>query len=125
MGKKILVVDDEQRIVDLLYKFLSKEGFTVSTATDGEGCLKLAKVLIPDLIVLDVNMPGMDGGDVVNKLLEDEKTKRIPVIFLTGSVTDEELIKGGSMIANHLFMSKGSDLNEQIRTIKRILGVLN
>lgn len=125
MGKKILVVDDEQRIVDLLYKFLSNEGFTVSTATDGGCCLKLAKELIPDLIVLDINMPGMDGCDVVNELLKDEKTKSIPVIFLTGAVTDEELIEGGSMIANHLFMSKGSDLNEQIRTIKQILGVSN
>lgn len=121
MEKKILVVDNEQRIVDLLYKLLSKEGFTVFTATDGEGCLKLAKKEVPDLIVLDVVMPGMDGGTVVSILEEDEKTKSIPVVFLTGAVTDKELIGSGGWVANRLFISKSSDLNEQIKAIKKAL----
>ena len=108
MEKKILVVDNEQRIVDLLYKLLSKEGFTVFTTTDGEGCLKLAKKEVPDLIVLDVVMPGMDGGTVVRILGENEKTKSIPVVFLTGAVTDKELIESGGWVANRLFISKSS-----------------
>lgn len=123
MEKKILVVDNEKNIVDLLYNFLSRERFKVFTATDGESCLKIARQEAPDLIVLDVMMPGMDGGDVANKLQENAKTKNIPVIFLTGAVSEEEVAKSGGQIANRLFISKFSDSKEQIRIIKKALGI--
>lgn len=123
MEKKILVVDDEKRIVDLLYNLLSKEGFKVFAATDGESCLRIARQETPDLIVLDVMMPGMDGGDIVSNLQEDEKTKNIQVIFLTSAVTEEEVGKRGVQIAGHSFISKFSDSNEQIRQIKKALGI--
>ena len=123
MVKKILVVDDEKRIVDLLYKLLSKEGFKVFTATDGESCLRIARQEAPDLIVLDVMMPGMDGGDIMSNLQEDEKTKNIPVIFLTGAVTKEEVAKSDGEIAGRLFISKFSDSNELISKIKKVLGI--
>ncbi len=121
MQKKILVVDDEKRVVDLLYNLLSKEGFMVLTATDGESCLRLARQEAPDLIVLDLMMPGMDGGDIASNLQEDEKTKNIPVIFLTSAVTKEEVVKEGGQIADRSFISKFSDSNEQIREIKKAL----
>lgn len=123
MQKKILVVDDEKKIVDLLYNFLSKEGFRVLTATDGESCLRIARQEAPDLIVLDVMMPGMDGGDIASNLQEDEKTKNIPVIFLTGAVTKEEVAKSDGEIAGRLFISKFSDSNEIISKIKKLLGI--
>ena len=123
MEKKILVVDNEKRIVDLLYTFLSREGFKVFTATEGESCLRIAREQVPDLIVLDLMMPGMDGGDIANNLREYEKTKNIPVVFLTGAIEEEEVAKSDGKIGNHLFISKSSDINEQIREIKKALGV--
>jgi CheY-like chemotaxis protein len=121
--KKILVVDDEKKIVDLLYHFLAKEGFKVFTATDGESCLRIAREEAPDLIVLDVIMPGMDGGDIASSLKQDIKTKDIPVIFLTGALRDEEGVKDEGQIGNYLFISKSSDINQQIDKIKKVLGV--
>lgn len=119
VGKKILVVDDEKRIVDIFFKLLTKEGFTVLTATDGEGCLKAAREEAPDLIVLDIVMPGMDGGDVAMKLWEDEKTKKIPLVFLTGAITKEEVVERYGDMGNHLFLLKSTDISKQIQMIKR------
>jgi two-component system alkaline phosphatase synthesis response regulator PhoP len=123
MEKKILLVDNEKNIVDLLYKLLSMEGFKVFAATDGEGCLRIARQEVPDLIVLDVVMPGMDGGDIASNLQKDKKTQNIPIIFLTGVVTEEEVANIGGQIANRLFISKFSDINEQISKIKGVLGI--
>ena len=123
MAKKILVIDDQQGIVDILNKFLSKEGFEVLTATDGGTGLRLAKKHVPDLIVLDVMMPGMDGGEVMAKLQEDDKLVHIPVIFLTGAVTEEESIIRNQKITGRIYMSKAGDIMEQVKIIKRVLGL--
>jgi DNA-binding response OmpR family regulator len=123
VAKRILVVDDEQRIVDLLYKFLSKEGFEVLTSIDGESALKLAKTSVPDLIVLDVMMPGIDGGDVMASILEDEKLRYTPVIFLTGAVSEEEAIIRSEKGTGRLYMSKAGDIREQVKAIKGALAV--
>lgn len=121
MGKKILLVDDERRILDILGKSLSKEGFKVFTATDGESCLKLAQEEAPDLIVLDIMMLGMSGATVSAKLRDNEKTKNIHIIFLTGLFYKEE--SGNKDIDNseNEFISKSSDLNTQINQIKKAL----
>ena len=121
MAKKILVVDDEKEIVDLLYKFLSKEGFEVLTSTDGVAALQLAKKFLPDLIILDVMMPGMDGGAVMEKILEDGKLRNVPVIFLTGAIAEDEARGREGKDAGRLFMSKGGDIREQIKIIKKLL----
>lgn len=123
MEKKILVVDDEKRIVDLLYNLLSREGFKVFVATNGKSCLRIARRETLDLIVLDVVMPGMDGGEIASNLQENKNTKDIPIIFLTGAVTEEEVVKRKGQIANRFFISKFSDINEQISKIKKVLGI--
>ncbi len=123
MGKKILVIDDEQRVVDLLSKFLSKEGFEVLSAIDGNTGVRLAKKFIPDLIILDVIMPGMDGGEVMEQIQEDDKLAHIPVIFLTGAVTEEESAVRNEKSSGLLYMSKAGDITEQIKFIKKVLSV--
>ena len=89
-SRTILVVDDEKDIVDLLRYNLSKEGYSVLTAVDGKQALEQAQ-RDPDVILLDVMMPGYDGWDVMKRLKRNEHTARIPVIFLTakGSEVDE------------------------------------
>lgn len=88
--KKILIVDDEKKIRELLELRLMDEGFEVIQAVDGEDGVQQARKHSPDLILMDVMMPKMDGAEAVNVLQQDEKTKDIPVIFLTSMITKEE-----------------------------------
>ena len=87
---KILVVDDNRTIKLLLEKKLSAEGFRVITASDGSEGLSTAAREMPDLILSDVDMPVMDGGEMVSKLKASAKTHHIPVIFLTSLVAKNE-----------------------------------
>lgn len=80
---KILVVDDERDVVELLKFLLEKDGYTVVTAYNGREALTVTNQNQPDLILLDVMMPEMDGYTVQTQLLDNPKTKDIPIIILT------------------------------------------
>ena len=89
-AKKILVVDDNRTIKMLLEKRLLAEGYAVVTASDGkEGLMAVAREM-PDLILSDVDMPVMDGGEMVSKLKSSIQTSHIPIIFLTSLITKDE-----------------------------------
>lgn len=118
---RILVVDDEERMVKVLQGILTKEGFSVLTAYNGEDCLKIAKNELPNLILLDVVMPGMDGAEVCASLQEDAKTANIPVIFLTGLIGEEEIIENKGLIGGHLYLSKLSSIAEIVKRINDVL----
>ena len=83
MAKKILIVDDEQDILDLLQFNLEAEGYDVLSAADGNDALEIARSEVPDLIILDIMLPGKDGWEVINGLKQHSQTQHIPVIFLT------------------------------------------
>ncbi|MCD6447536.1 MAG: response regulator [Thermoplasmata archaeon] len=82
MKKKILIADDEPEIVDIVKRML-EEKYEVITAYDGEECIEKAKKEKPDLILLDILMPKLDGWETLKRLKEDEETKDIPVSMLT------------------------------------------
>jgi DNA-binding response OmpR family regulator len=84
MAEKILVADDEQEIRNLLDHFLKGQGYEVILASDGNEALKLASEKNPQVIILDIKMPGLDGLEVCKRLREKEQTKLIPVIVITG-----------------------------------------
>jgi two-component system alkaline phosphatase synthesis response regulator PhoP len=94
IAPKVLLVDDEQDIVDLLKYNLEREGYAVSTALNGRDALKLAKSERPDLIVLDIMMPGMDGVEVCNQLRQLPEFKRTLITFLTARSEDYSQIAG-------------------------------
>lgn len=81
--KKILVVDDEEDITELVKKLLKSEGFDVVTANSGKEALALLESTTPDLIFLDLFMPGMSGWDVLREIRKREELKEVPVIMLT------------------------------------------
>lgn len=83
MKKKILIVDDEPGIVRLLALRLKVKGYEVFEAFDGLQCVEIAKEEVPDLILLDIKMPVMDGITAFEKLIQMDITKKIPVIFMT------------------------------------------
>ena len=94
MTKTVLVVDDEKDIRDLIAYNLTKEGFTVVSAADGNEALEKVKQNPISVIVLDIMMPGMDGYEVCRAIRANEKTARIPVLFLTARAAEVDQIIG-------------------------------
>ena len=85
MTKKVLIVDDEKDIIKVVLHRIKGQGYDVITALTGEEALEKVKQEIPDLILLDLRLPGISGGEVCEKLKSDERYKHIPIIFLTAS----------------------------------------
>jgi len=88
-AKKILVVDDEEELLGLIDKTLSAEGYEVTTAITAEDAVNKARTLTPDLILIDIILPDMEGPEAVRILSEDPLTGNIPAIFLSGIITRE------------------------------------
>ncbi len=91
---KILIVDDTPVNLDILLKTLEEENYRISVSLDGEGAIKIAPQFKPDLILLDVMMPGIDGYETCRRLKENEETKDIPVIFITAKNQTEDVVRG-------------------------------
>jgi len=119
--KKILIVDDEMDVLSVLEKGLASEEYSVIKADKGKDALVLAKSERPDLIILDLEMSDMYGGDIARMLKEDPETKHIPVMFLTGMFPKEEEKKGGRVVAGHVLFAKPYDIKELVTAIKRLL----
>ena len=109
----ILVVDDEQDLLDLIEYNLKQEGFDVLKAEDGVEGIEMAREHSPNLVLLDIMMPKMDGLEVVERMREDSKLKRIPIIFLTARGDEKTEVEG---------LDKGGDdyITKPISTTKLI-----
>lgn len=83
---KILIVDDDQEILDLVRNYLENHGFETLTSLDGGEALRKARTQKPDMIVLDVTMPVINGYEVCARIKQDETTRHIPVLILTGRI---------------------------------------
>ncbi len=94
MAKTILIVDDEQDILDLLTFNLKREGYETLTAADGDTALELAHSSHPDLVILDVMLPGVDGWEVLRELRRDPRTENLPVVFLTAKDSEIDEVVG-------------------------------
>ncbi|PIR00957.1 MAG: hypothetical protein COV66_03785 [Nitrospinae bacterium CG11_big_fil_rev_8_21_14_0_20_45_15] len=92
-GMKILIVDDVPENLDIL-SYILKKNFDLSVVSSGEKALQVLDKFEADLILLDVMMPGIDGYETCKRLKANEKTKDIPVIFLTGKIDEESIVKG-------------------------------
>ncbi len=122
MRKRILVVDDERYIVNILDFTLGAEGFEVVSAANGEEALKKAMKIAPDLIVLDVMMPKIDGFEVCRALKAKDDTKDVPVILLTAKDRDKDRKKGEEVGAD-LFMTKPFSPSRLVDEVRALLGV--
>jgi len=123
MKKKILVVDDEAGLTRMVKRGLEATGkFLVMEENDGRRALAAALEFRPDLVILDVMMPDVDGGTVAAGLSESEELKDIPVVFLTAIVTKEETKPTGSFIGRHTFLAKPVDLKNLITCIENHIG---
>ena len=118
--KKILIVDDDPGLLKILQVNLISHGFTVLTAETGEQGLELIKKDPPDLVILDVILPGIKGREVCKRIKEDSKTKDIPVIFLTAKDSSDDIaaeLKLGAIA--HL--TKPIDFQRLLLELRKIL----
>ena len=127
MGKKILIVDDEEDLLIIWDKIFTDAGYTVLKAANGPDGIKLAESELPHLIILDIMMPGMDGGRVTDILKDSRKTRGIPIIYLSSLVHKDQSHAGyvlGSRIGNLHFIPKTSSIEEIVHIVKETIGDL-
>lgn len=118
MPANILIVDDDHSTTTLARSGLEKAGFKTMTAHDGDDALKKISLRCPDIILTDVNMPQVDGVDLLMKIKEMEKTKETPVIIMTTSHHMEENFK---KIGISYFICKPFNIDELVNTINKII----
>jgi len=117
--RKILVVDDERHIVRLIQVNLERAGYAVLTAFDGKEALKKVESDKPDLVVLDVMMPHMDGFEVLKRLQANAATRTIPVVMLTAKAQDVDVFRGWSSGVS-AYLTKPFNPLELLTFIRRI-----
>lgn len=119
MPLKILVCDDERHIVRLIQVNLERQGYQVVTAYDGKEGLEKIKAEKPDLCVLDVMMPYMDGFEVLKSLRRDPAYENLPVIMLTAKAQDKDVFEGYHYGAD-MYLTKPFNPMELVTFVKRI-----
>ena len=118
---KILVIDDELNLRKLVKTNLAARGYQVAVAADGEEGLRLARLERPDLILLDLMLPGMSGWDVLMALKTNQKLRKVPVIIMTAATPEGEEYKIRSMRAAG-YLAKPFGADELTRQVKQVLG---
>ena len=121
MKNKILVVDDDPDVTKVLLTRLKGAGFDVDAASGGEEALVKVAQRPPDVIILDIMMPGVTGNEVAARLKLKKETKTIPIIFLSAYVAKEEDIIKGNQIPGVVIMSKPYDFDVLLSKIKAMI----
>lgn len=119
-GRRILVVDDEPKIVTIVVAYLQRDGYQALRADDGRAALELARAEIPDLVVLDLMLPGLSGWDVCRELRRDPRTASVPIIMLTARDEVADRIVGLELGADD-YLVKPFDPKELIARIRAVL----
>ncbi len=121
MGKRILIVEDEPNIVISLEFLMKREGFEVDVAADGEAALKAASDRAPDLVLLDIMLPKMNGFEVCQKLRADSRWRGVKIVMLTAKGREAEIAKGLALGAD-LYVTKPFSTKELVAQVKQLLG---
>lgn len=116
----ILIVDDEEDIIELIRYNLKNEGYDILTAFTGEQAIKIARQSLPDLIVLDLMLPGIDGLEVTKFLKNSAQTKELPIVMLTAKGEESDIVTGLELGAND-YISKPFSPKELLARIRAIL----
>lgn len=120
LGKRVLIIDDDPHIVDSVSQYLELEGYITFKALSGPEGLEIALQEQPNIIVLDIMMPEMDGFQVMERLKGSEQLRQIPVIMLTAKGSDNDVMLGWrSGVANYI--TKPFDLEELVHAMQLVL----
>lgn len=118
--EKIVVVEDEPDILEVFSYNLKREGFEVATSLDGSSGLKLIQQSMPDLVLLDLMLPGMDGLDICRHLKSDVKTQNIPIIMVTAKGEESDIVLGLGIGADD-YITKPFSPKELVARVKAVL----
>jgi two-component system alkaline phosphatase synthesis response regulator PhoP len=120
MKEKILIVDDEEHIIELIRYNLENAGYDVISAENGVDAVKLAKLQLPKIILLDLMLPGMDGYDVCKELRKNSSTSNIPIIMLTAKSEEFDKVLGLELGADD-YITKPFSVRELLARVKAVL----
>jgi len=120
-SKKVLIIDDEVTLQKTLSEVLTQDGFNVSAALDGEKGVAVAKNIAPDIILLDIIMPRMNGFKVLEEIKGNNKTKNVPVLVLTNLDGEKEAKKMIDLGAKDYLIKASHSLGDIVKRIKDIL----
>jgi two-component system phosphate regulon response regulator PhoB len=118
--RKILIIEDDPEERLILSRELKKEGFIVYEATTGEEGLKIFKEDRPDLVILDVMLPGIDGWEVLRRIKKGPISRKVPVMMLTGKSEDSDKIKGYEIGADY-YVTKPYNISKLIPVIRSLI----
>jgi DNA-binding response OmpR family regulator len=121
MSKRILIVDDEPNIVISLEFLMKREGYQPIIATDGEAALKALAEQAPDLVILDVMLPKLNGFEVCRLIRADERWRSIRILMLTAKGRDTEVAKGLGLGAD-AYVTKPFSTRDLVALVKQLLG---
>jgi DNA-binding response OmpR family regulator len=118
--KRILIVDDEPNIVTSLEFLMRREGFEVDIAADGEQALRAVGRIVPDLVLLDIMLPRLNGFEVCEKLRNDPRSSGVKIVMLTAKGRDTDVQKGMALGAD-LYVTKPFSTKELVEQIRQML----
>ncbi|MDX8347778.1 response regulator [Cognatiyoonia sp. IB215446] len=119
MGKRVLLIEDEPNIIEAISFILSRDGWTVHTHEDGETAMEKIASMPPDMIILDVMLPGRSGFDILRDLRSNSASKDIPVMMLTARGQEKDRDLARRLGANH-FLTKpfsNADVRDHVRSL--------
>ncbi len=120
MAKRILIVDDEPNIVTSLEFLMTRAGFEVESAADGEAALKAVARSLPDLVLLDIMLPRVNGFEVCEKLRADPRWRGVKIVMLTAKGRDTEVARGMALGAD-LYVTKPFSTKELVAQVRQLL----
>jgi len=119
--KRIVCIEDESEMIDLIQLILNRRGFKVSGATGGKEGLQLVRDMHPDLVLLDLMMPDMDGWEVYQQMKADETTRGIPVIIVTAKAQNIDKVLGLHIAKVDDYIAKPFSPQELIDSVEKVL----
>jgi len=121
MARRVLLIEDEPNIIEAISFILSRDGWTVHNHTDGQTAVERVRALPPDLIILDVMLPGRSGFDILRDLRADPATQALPVLMLTarGQTKDREM---ALRLGVNQFMTKPFSNSEVLANVRQLVG---
>ena len=120
--KRILCIEDEQEMIDLIRLILGRRGFDVKGATGGMEGLKMVRQEVPDLVLLDLMMPDLDGWEVYQQMKADDKTRSIPVIVVTAKAQNIDRVLGMHIAKVDDYITKPFSPQELLNSVEKVLG---
>lgn len=121
-GKRILCIEDETEMIDLMRLILGRRGYEVHGAAGGVEGVKQVRELLPDLVLLDLMMPVMDGWEVYQQMKADESTRDIPVIVVTAKAQNIDKVLGLHIAKVDDYIAKPFSPQELIESVEKVLG---